>query len=178
MTSLRSLPPPSVTLALGGLGTAYVFISSAVEAHRGIIPFLNGRLGPCDLKGQSKAKLWAVWFKSAAATTVGTSFLAAALTLTTSYTHPNPTIRRLALISGIASLAIVPVTAISGLLGINERLKELARGTATKGTEGDEEVDELVKGWEKRHLFRMPLYSMAFFTSYVAIVLDGRRIAA
>ncbi|WVQ83594.1 hypothetical protein IAT38_005735 [Cryptococcus sp. DSM 104549] len=171
MSSLSSLPAPSVTLALAGLGTAWVFITSAVEAHRGIIPLLNGKLGAYDLKGESKAKLWAVWFKSAAKTTVTGSLGAAAVNITTSYTHPDPTISQLAFLAGIASLLIIPTTFMSGLLRINARLKELAGGGKDVA---DGEVDELVKAWEKRHWFRMPLYAVAFVLSYVAVVLDGR----
>ncbi|WWD16718.1 hypothetical protein CI109_101149 [Kwoniella shandongensis] len=168
---LLSLPAPSITLALGGIGTAYVFFANIAEAQRGIIPLLNGRFGKLELGEKERVMLWNSYFDSAAKWIVSTSVLNSLLSFTTSYLHPSPNIRRLALLSGIFSISIVPTTFLVGLLPINSRLKELTKaGVEVRRSEGR----ELVQGWEKRHALRIPLYAIAWGLNLVAVLLDGR----
>lgn len=66
MPGLFSLPPPSVTLALGGLTTSYVFFSSVTDMNWGIVPLLNGRFGAVDIDEKKRIKMWSIYFKRAA----------------------------------------------------------------------------------------------------------------
>ncbi|WWC66083.1 uncharacterized protein I303_108705 [Kwoniella dejecticola CBS 10117] len=174
--AILSLPAPSITLALGGLTTSYVFFGNLAEYQRGVIPYLNGRLlpgSPLKLTDKEKAKLWRAYFKPAATWVVGASLVSSVLAFTTSYIHPSPLISRITLISGIQSLAILPITALSGLLPINSRLLELAENESATSVKEDE-AKELINSWETRHLRRMPAYALACLSTLMAIVLDGR----
>lgn len=66
MTSLFRLPPPSITLAFGGLTTSFVFFTVISDETRGIIPLLNGALGPAVFDDKTKAGIWGAYFKKAA----------------------------------------------------------------------------------------------------------------
>ncbi|KAK8861376.1 hypothetical protein IAR55_002195 [Kwoniella newhampshirensis] len=170
-STLLSLPAPSITLALGGIGTAYVFFTNISDAQRGIIPLLNGKLGKVDIAEQERVRMWNVYFASAAKWVVGTSMFNAAVNLATSYYHPSPSIRLLTLLSGLFSLTILPTTLVVGLLPINARLHALEKdGVEVRRSEGR----DLVQGWEKRHLARVPLYGVAWALSFVAILLERR----
>ncbi|WVR09714.1 hypothetical protein IAU60_006790 [Kwoniella sp. DSM 27419] len=172
---LADLPAPSITLALGGLTTGYILWGNVTDYQRGVIPFLNGRLGPNTLDERSRVKLWKAYFKSAAAFIVGSSGISATLNFTTAYIHPSAPIRSLALASGIASCMILPITALVGLLPVNDRLLTLAQeGDKEAEFKKDDEGRELIAAWESKHLRRMPSYIAAFVFSFSAIVLDGR----
>ncbi|OCF34414.1 hypothetical protein I316_03928 [Kwoniella heveanensis BCC8398] len=176
--ALLSLPAPSITLALGGLTTSYVFFSNVSDYQRGCIAFLNGRVGPSvnQLDQRGRVRLWAKYFKNAALSVVGTSVVSSLLNLTTAYMHPSANIRQLALWSGLTSLLIFPITALSGLLTVNSRLNALASESDDKQLEfkNETEAKELIAGWESRHLRRMPTYAIACLLSWAAIILDGR----
>ncbi|OCF62033.1 hypothetical protein L486_01699 [Kwoniella mangroviensis CBS 10435] len=149
--AITSLPAPSITLALGGLTTAYVFFANIGETQRGSIAYLNGRPTPVTLNDKERAKVWRGYFKLAAITFV----------------------------SGLASVWILPITFFVGLLPINSRLFELAEqdeGTANKiiTPTSDDEAKKLIKTWEEKHLIRLPSYGVAWGLSFLAILLDGR----
>ncbi|WVF68312.1 hypothetical protein IAT40_003077 [Kwoniella sp. CBS 6097] len=178
LNTLFALPAPSITLAIGGLTTSYVFFSNVSDFQRGCIPFLNGRLGSSvnQLDQRGRARLWAKYFKNAATTVVGSALVSAILNYTTAYLHPSPIIRRLALVTGAASMSIIPITFLSGLLPINSRLNALAAEDGEKEVEfkSENEATELIAAWESRHLRRIPSYAIACILSWTAIVLDGR----
>ncbi|WWC91601.1 uncharacterized protein L201_006547 [Kwoniella dendrophila CBS 6074] len=180
INAITSLPAPSITLALGGLTTAYVFFSNIAETQRGVIPFLNGRLiSPVTLDDKDRAKLWNVYFDSAAKWIVGSSIVSSLLNLTTSYLYrkSSPLISKITLGSGITSLLILPATVILGLLPINQRLMELSENDNDniKSLEKEEEeVKKLIKLWEEKHLNRLPIYAIAWSLNMLAILLDGR----
>ncbi|WWC73897.1 uncharacterized protein I206_107869 [Kwoniella pini CBS 10737] len=172
--AITSLPAPSITLALGGLTTAYVFFSNLGDYQRGIIPYLNGRMvGPINISDKERAKLWRSYFKPAATWVVGSSLISSLLSFITSYLHPSPLISKITLISGIQSLLILPITAISGLLPINSRLLELAENENVISKKEDE-AKELIQAWEVKHLRRLFVYAAACLSTLIAIVLDGR----
>ncbi|ADV25244.1 hypothetical protein I305_05460 [Cryptococcus gattii E566] len=171
MAGLLTLPPPSVTLALGGLTTSYVFFANVTDLSWGIVPLLNGRFGAVDIDEKKRAKMWAIYFNRAARGIVGGSVLSALLNFTTAYIHPSSLIRRVTLISGVASLLIVPITFTVGILPVNNRLLEIASGAETTR---DDEVKSLVEVWGKKHLLRMPAYTTAWVLSFFALVYDGR----
>ncbi|AFR98971.1 hypothetical protein J008_06966 [Cryptococcus neoformans] len=171
MPGFFSLPPPSVTLALGGLTTSYVFFSSVTDMNRGIIPLLNDRFGAVDIDEKKKIEMWSIYFKRASTGLVGGSVLSALLNFTTAYIHPSPLTRRITFISAVTSLLIVPITFASGILPINNRLFEIAKGAETTR---DDEVKSLVKTWGEKHLLRMPAYTAAWVLSFFALVYDGR----
>lgn len=191
MPGFFSLPPPSVTLALGGLTTSYVFFSSVTDMNRGIIPLLNDRFGAVDIDEKKKIEMWSIYFKRASVGhppalsqseevadrswcqtgLVGGSVLSALLNFTTAYIHPSPLTCRITFISAVTSLLIVPITFASGILPINNRLFEIAKGAETTR---DDEVKSLVKTWGEKHLLRMPAYTAAWVLSFFALVYDGR----
>ncbi|WRT69900.1 uncharacterized protein IL334_006891 [Kwoniella shivajii] len=174
-SALLSLPAPSVTLAIGGLTTSYVFFANVAEYQRGLIPYLNSRLTPVQLNDKGRAQLWKAYFDNAATWVVGLSLASAGLNLTTSYLHRSPLISRLTLVSGITSLLILPITVISGLLPVNARLHELAEDGGKAGTSAKEdEAKLLIIAWETKHLRRIPVYGVAWCLSALAILLDGR----
>ncbi|WVQ95864.1 hypothetical protein IAU59_002963 [Kwoniella sp. CBS 9459] len=176
--TLFALPAPSITLALGGLTTSYVFFANVSDYQRGIVAFLNGRMGSSvsQLDQRGRVRLWANYFKNAATSIVSASVVSAVLNLSTAYLHPSSHIRQLALWSGLTSLTIFPITVVSGLLTTNSRLNGLASESGEKELEfkSDTEAKELIAGWESRHLRRMPTYVIACVLSWTAIVLDGR----
>nr|ODN98576.1 hypothetical protein L204_02540 [Cryptococcus depauperatus CBS 7855] len=174
MTSLFRLPPPSITLAFGGLTTSFVFFTAVSDETRGIIPLLNGRLGPAAFDDKTRAGIWGAYLKKAGArfkNIIGGSVLSALLHFTVSYSHPSPFIRRLTFASGVTSLLILPITFLSGVLKINARLQAIEDDTQTPEKD---EVKSLVETWEIKHLFRMPAYGMAWALSFVAICFDKR----
>ncbi|KAK6908648.1 hypothetical protein I204_02059 [Kwoniella mangroviensis CBS 8886] len=177
--AITSLPAPSITLALGGLTTAYVFFANIGETQRGSIAYLNGRLTPVTLNDKERAKVWRGYFKPAATWIVSGSLISSALNITTSYLHKSHLISKITFVSGLASVWILPITFFVGLLPINSRLFELAEqdeGTANKiiTPTSDDEAKKLIKTWEEKHLIRLPSYGVAWGLSFLAILLDGR----
>ncbi|WWD04406.1 hypothetical protein V865_002475 [Kwoniella europaea PYCC6329] len=177
--AITSLPAPSITLALGGLTTAYVFFANIGETQRGSIAYLNGRLTPVTLNDKERAKVWRAYFRPAATWIVSASLTSTALNMTTSYLHKSPLISKITFVAGLASLWILPITFFVGLPPINSRLLDLAQqdeGTANKIITpiSDDEAKKLIKSWEEKHVLRYPSYAVAWGLSLLAILLDGR----
>ncbi|WVW87118.1 hypothetical protein I302_109175 [Kwoniella bestiolae CBS 10118] len=177
--AITSLPAPSITLALGGLTTAYVFFANIGETQRGTIAYLNGRLGPVTLSDKERAKVWRGYFKPAATWIISSSLTSTALNMTTSYLHKSPIISKITFVAGMASLWILPMTFFLGLPTINSRLLDLAQqdeGTANKiiTPKSDDEAKKLIKSWEEKHVIRFISYGAAWGLSLLAILLDGR----
>ncbi|WWC92613.1 uncharacterized protein L201_007572 [Kwoniella dendrophila CBS 6074] len=170
--SLTQLPAPSITLALGGLTTAYVFFGNITDTQRGLIAYLNGRLTPIKLGDKDRAKVWFGYYDPAHEWVITVSLISSILNLSTSYTHKSNLISKLTLTSGITSILIVPYTFGVRLPLINSRLIELSKDSTEHRNEN--EAKTLIEIWEKKHLVRMVFYAGAWITSFAAIVLDGR----
>ncbi|ODN80754.1 hypothetical protein L202_02909 [Cryptococcus amylolentus CBS 6039] len=170
-TSLIALPPASITLAFGGLTTAYVFFSGLADETWGTVPLLNGRLGSIPIDDKTRVKAWNAYYDRAHVGFIGASVASMVLNFTSSYIHPSPIISKLALISGITSILVVPATFALGLMPINKRLFALNDGAEPVK---DGEGKELVQRWESKHYWRFPIYAGAWVFSWAAIVYDGR----
>ena len=109
---------------------------------------------------------------------LGGGILSGALGFTTAYVHPNPLVSRLSLASGIASLLILPLTALSGLLPINDELLDKEKRWRdvpdSQISEADtKRVEELVWKWEGKHLLRYTGYAGAWVCAMAAMVLSS-----
>ncbi|WVQ73838.1 hypothetical protein IAR50_003419 [Cryptococcus sp. DSM 104548] len=166
-----ALPPPSITLAFGGLTTAYVFFSALADETWGTIPLLNGRLGYVPIDEKTRVKAWYAYYDRAHVGFIVASVSSSLLNLTSSYIHPSPFVSRLALISGITSILVIPATFALGLMPINKRMFALHDGAKPVK---EEEAKELVQRWESKHYWRFPIYAVAWVFSFAAIVYDGR----
>ena len=108
---------------------------------------------------------------------IAPSVASAALSFTTAYIHPRPQIRRLALLSGIASLLVGPITFAVGLPAINSQLLELGtRSVKGEMTQADWStkaalVDRLISDWESKHMIRFVSYVGGWAFSSAALLL-------
>jgi hypothetical protein len=108
---------------------------------------------------------------------IAPSVASAALSFTTAYIHPRPQIRRLALLSGITSLLVGPITFAVGLPAINSQLLDLGtRSVKGQMTQADWStkaafVDRLIRDWESKHTIRFVSYVGGWAFSFAALLL-------
>lgn len=110
----------------------------------------------------SDDQFWGIRVSVASA---GTSFL-------TAYIHPDPQVRILSLLAGVSSLLIGPITFASGLPAINSELLSLGKQNLSddEWNKQASRVDELVKGWEKRHNIRFVSHAGGWVFSTAALM--------
>jgi hypothetical protein len=105
---------------------------------------------------------------------IGPAIANAGLSFTYTYLQPNPTLRYLALASGLFSISVLPVTYILGLLPINAHLQALgARVDRKENVDWDKEgkkADEYVRKWEEKHVLRFGNFVGAWVCGMAVLV--------
>lgn len=108
---------------------------------------------------------------------VGSSMLNTVFMFSTAYLTASPLVATLAITSGAASGLMVPTTIALGIPKVFGELLDLDKRDALKGVSADsneaKRIDALIATWEKKHLLRFALFSVAWGAGLAALMLDG-----
>ncbi|KAI3554433.1 hypothetical protein CABS03_07696 [Colletotrichum abscissum] len=166
--------PATYALGSGLLVTSSLFFGNIGLSLTGPLPIIRDQLGACTLSSKQKIKVWRLFFDEASVSEtlphhqyiIGGTGVTATLHLAAFALGESPVSRRLAVMSALCSICILPYTLVvimptnNSLIALDDKvaLSELDR----------KKVGWLIEKWDRLHKIRFLMYGCAWALSLAA----------
>ncbi|WQF84612.1 Putative anthrone oxygenase [Colletotrichum destructivum] len=167
-------PPAACALGAGLVVTSSLLFGNVGLTLTGPLPIIRDQLGTSSLSAKQKVRVWRLFFDEAADTrlggnqryvVVGTG-LTAALHLGAFALGESPISRRLALMSALCSVIVLPYTAMA-IMPTNKALIALDDKVALSEMDR-RKSGKLIEKWDRLHKVRFLMYSGAWLCGLAA----------
>ncbi|KAK1725078.1 hypothetical protein CaCOL14_011624 [Colletotrichum acutatum] len=158
--------PATYALGTGLLVTSSLFFGNIGLSLTGPLPIIRDQLGACTLSSKQKIKVWRLFFDEASRYIIGGTGVTATLHLAAFVLGESPVSRRLAVMSALCSICILPYTLIA-IMPTNNSLIALDDKVALSELDR-KKVGWLIEKWDRLHKIRFLMYGCAWSLNLAA----------
>ncbi|KAK6213682.1 hypothetical protein QIS74_09684 [Colletotrichum tabaci] len=159
-------PPAACALGAGLVVTSSLLFGNVGLTLTGPLPIIRDQLGTSSLSAKQKVRIWRLFFDEAARYVVVGTGLTAALHLGAFALGESAISRRLALMSALCSVIVLPYTAMA-IMPTNKALIALDDKVALSEMDR-RKSGKLIEKWDRLHKVRFLMYSGAWLCGLAA----------
>ncbi|KAJ0160169.1 hypothetical protein CTA2_8428 [Colletotrichum tanaceti] len=159
-------PPAACALGAGLVVTSSLLFGNVGLTLTGPLPIIRDQLGTSSLSAKQKVRVWRLFFDEAARYVVVGTGLTAALHLGAFALGESPISRRLALMSALCSVMVLPYTAMV-IMPTNKALVALDDKVALSEMDR-RKSGKMIEKWDRLHRVRFLMYSGAWLCGLAA----------